>query len=164
MVGIGKSGKNNQYFEYKCLIKKFYSGWFRQGNFLLLLEGMLYRLGKLVDPAKWVYLKVKTKEEHIIHWANQSSDDWESAELLFKGKKYLHALFFAHLSIEKICKAHWVRASEGNIPPKTHNLIGWTDGWPKRIPLGVEPLSNWRPLPRASFKTTQSFYSLIRTI
>ena len=84
---------------------------------------MLYRLGKLVDPAKWVYLKVKTKEEHIIHWANQSSDDWESAELLFKGKKYLHALFFAHLSIEKICKAHWVRASEGNIPPKTHNLI-----------------------------------------
>ncbi len=66
---------------------------------------------------------MKTKEEHIIHWANQSSDDWESAELLFKGKKYLHALFFAHLSIEKICKAHWVRASEGNIPPKTHNLI-----------------------------------------
>ena len=66
---------------------------------------------------------MKTKEEHIIHWANQSSDDWESAELLFKGKKYLHALFFTHLSIEKICKAHWVRASEGNIPPKTHNLI-----------------------------------------
>jgi HEPN domain-containing protein len=32
-------------------------------------------------------------------------------------------LFFAHLSLEKICKAHWINCSETNIPPKTHNLL-----------------------------------------
>jgi HEPN domain-containing protein len=66
---------------------------------------------------------VKTKKEHIVHWVDQSKEDWEAAELLFIGKKYLHALFFAHLSVEKVCKAHWVNANEGNVPPKTHNLI-----------------------------------------
>jgi HEPN domain-containing protein len=66
---------------------------------------------------------VKTKEEHITHWINQSNDDWESTELLFTGKKYLHALFFAHLSLEKVCKAHWINSNESSIPPKTHNLI-----------------------------------------
>jgi HEPN domain-containing protein len=66
---------------------------------------------------------VKTKEEHITHWVNQSNDDWESTELLFTGKKYLHALFFAHLSLEKVCKVHWINSNESNIPPKTHNLI-----------------------------------------
>jgi AbiV family abortive infection protein len=66
---------------------------------------------------------VKTKEQHIAHWVAQSKDDWESAELLFSGKKYLHSLFFAHLSLEKICKAHWINSVEINIPPKTHNLI-----------------------------------------
>jgi AbiV family abortive infection protein len=66
---------------------------------------------------------VKTKELHISHWINQSKDDWEAAELLFAGKKYLHALFLAHLSLEKACKAHWINSNEDNIPPKTHNLI-----------------------------------------
>ena len=66
---------------------------------------------------------MKTKEQHIAHWLAQSKDDWESSELLFAGKKYLHALFFAHLSLEKICKAHWINSAEINIPPKTHNLI-----------------------------------------
>ncbi len=66
---------------------------------------------------------MKTKEHHIEHWLAQSNDDWEAAELLFAGKKYLHSLFFAHLSLEKVCKAHWINSSEINIPPKTHNLI-----------------------------------------
>ena len=66
---------------------------------------------------------MKTKEQHIAHWLAQSKDDWESSELLFAGKKYLHSLFFAHLSLEKICKAHWINSAEINIPPKTHNLI-----------------------------------------
>lgn len=66
---------------------------------------------------------MKTKAEHIAYWANQSLNDWEVAELLFIGKKYLHTLFFTHLSLEKVCKAHWISSAEGNIPPKTHNLI-----------------------------------------
>lgn len=66
---------------------------------------------------------MKTKKEHITHWVSQSNDDWEASMLLYVGKKYLHALFFAHLSLEKICKAHWINSSESNIPPKTHNLL-----------------------------------------
>ena len=66
---------------------------------------------------------MKTKDQHISHWVHQSKDDWEAAELLFAGRKYLHSLFFAHLSIEKACKAHWINSNESNIPPKTHNLI-----------------------------------------
>jgi len=64
-----------------------------------------------------------TKQQHIDYWTNTAEDDWESVGVLFDGKKYLQALFWAHLTLEKIAKAHWVKNNEGNIPPKTHNLI-----------------------------------------
>ncbi|HAJ99361.1 MAG TPA: hypothetical protein DCM62_04985 [Bacteroidales bacterium] len=66
---------------------------------------------------------MKTKEEHIAFWLNQAEDDWSAVDTLFKGRKYLQSLFFAHLVIEKICKAIWIKHNEGNIPPRTHNLI-----------------------------------------
>jgi HEPN domain-containing protein len=37
-------------------------------------------------------------------------------------KKYLHGLFFCHLTIEKIIKAHGTKATN-QIPPKSHNLF-----------------------------------------
>src|SRR5699024_10651197 len=40
-----------------------------------------------------------------------------------RGKKYLQALFFAHLVIEKICKTLWIQYNSGNVPPRTHNTI-----------------------------------------
>jgi len=66
---------------------------------------------------------VKTKSEYIAHWVNQSKDDLDSAVLLLEGKKYLLSLFFLHLSLEKVCKAQWIKTNEDNVPPKTHNLI-----------------------------------------
>lgn len=33
------------------------------------------------------------------------------------------ALFWAHLMLEKLFKAHWVKDNESNHPPKIHNLI-----------------------------------------
>lgn len=42
---------------------------------------------------------------------------------MYESGDYLHALFFAHLVLEKYCKALWIKNNEGNIPPKTHNLI-----------------------------------------
>jgi HEPN domain-containing protein len=65
----------------------------------------------------------KTKAEHIAYWVSQANDDAEASELLFSGKKFLHALFFTHLSIEKIRKACWINDNSENIPPRTHNLI-----------------------------------------
>ena len=63
-----------------------------------------------------------TKQQHIDYWVNTAKEDWESVELLFNGKKYLHCLFWAHLVLEKLAKAHWVKNRKENIPPKIHNL------------------------------------------
>lgn len=62
------------------------------------------------------------KQDHIQYWIQQSSDDWEAVNTLLLGKKNLQALFFAHLVIEKLCKAIWIRDNESNFPPRTHNL------------------------------------------
>ena len=64
-----------------------------------------------------------TKDEHIKYWLEQSADDWEAVDILLKGKKNLQSLFFAHLVIEKLCKAIWIKHNQNNIPPKTHNLM-----------------------------------------
>jgi HEPN domain-containing protein len=42
---------------------------------------------------------------------------------MFETKRYMHCLFWAHLVLEKLAKALWVRNNEENIPPKIHNLI-----------------------------------------
>lgn len=41
---------------------------------------------------------------------------------LLKMKHVLHALFFIHLTLEKLFKANWVLDNEENFPPMTHNL------------------------------------------
>jgi len=48
-------------------------------------------------------------------------------EYLYKGRKYVDALFFGHLSLEKICKALWIKNNEDNYPPRTHNLVGLSE-------------------------------------
>ena len=35
----------------------------------------------------------------------------------------MHCLFFAHLTLEKLCKAIWVKYNDDNFPPKIHNLV-----------------------------------------
>lgn len=53
----------------------------------------------------------------------QAEDDWAAVDTLLNGKKYLQSLFFAHLVIEKVCKALWIKHNKENVPPRTHNLI-----------------------------------------
>nr|WP_262903463.1 HEPN domain-containing protein [Hymenobacter psoromatis] len=36
---------------------------------------------------------------------------------------YIHGLFFTHLVIEKLSKAHWVKDNADDIPQRTHNII-----------------------------------------
>lgn len=64
-----------------------------------------------------------TKKEHIQYWLNSSEYDWEVSITLFDQSKYVYALFFVHLSIEKISKSIWVRDNDNNIPPRIHNLV-----------------------------------------
>lgn len=64
-----------------------------------------------------------TKQEHIDYWIKSSVKDLETMKFLSKGKRYVHALFFGHLYLEKICKALWVKNNKDNYPPKVHNLL-----------------------------------------
>ncbi len=68
-----------------------------------------------------------TKEAHIDYWKNTADDDWEAVNSLYEAGKYLQSLFFAHLVLEKYCKAHWVKDNSDNFPPKTHNLVRLID-------------------------------------
>ena len=64
-----------------------------------------------------------TKQEHIKYWEQSSEEDWKTVSSLFQSGRYVHCLFFSHLSLEKLCKAIWVKYNEDNFPPKTHNLV-----------------------------------------
>jgi HEPN domain-containing protein len=64
-----------------------------------------------------------TKKEHIAYWVDTANRDWRTVQDLYKCKNYLSALFFAHLVLEKLCKAHWVKDNTENTPPKIHNII-----------------------------------------
>ena len=64
-----------------------------------------------------------TKKEHIDYWLKSAEKDWETMKFLLKGKRYVHALFFGHLYLEKILKALWVKNNKENYPPKIHNLL-----------------------------------------
>jgi HEPN domain-containing protein len=64
-----------------------------------------------------------TKEEHINHWVNTAQYDWTGAEHAFSTKDYMHCLFWAHLVLEKLAKAHWIKTHEDNIPPKVHDVV-----------------------------------------
>jgi len=60
--------------------------------------------------------------EQMNYWKNGSLEDLEAAKQLISGNKVRHSLFFAHLAIEKILKAHICKYTQ-KIAPKIHNLI-----------------------------------------
>jgi HEPN domain-containing protein len=64
-----------------------------------------------------------TKQEYIDYWVNTAADDWVTVEGLLDLKRYMHCLFWSHLVLEKLAKAHWVKNHEDNVPPKVHNIV-----------------------------------------
>ena len=65
---------------------------------------------------------MKSEQEVVKYWLSASKEDFDSAEILFQNKKYHHALFFCHLSIEKMLKAIIVKSAK-TAPPLSHDLI-----------------------------------------
>ncbi len=61
-------------------------------------------------------------ERNIVYWTDGAKDDLVTAELLIRNQRLLHGLFWCHLVLEKMLKAHIVKIT-GNYPPKTHNLF-----------------------------------------
>ena len=62
------------------------------------------------------------KPEQISYWIRSAQNDWEVANELLASKRYSYALFFFHLTIEKLMKANWVKDNLGDTPPYTHSL------------------------------------------
>jgi HEPN domain-containing protein len=58
----------------------------------------------------------------IEYWRQNAIEDFEVARQLVESEKIRHGLFFAHLAIEKILKAHVCKVS-GKFAPRIHNLI-----------------------------------------
>jgi HEPN domain-containing protein len=63
-----------------------------------------------------------TPQELIEYWIQAAERDLPVIEHLFDKGDYVWSLFIAHLVIEKILKAHFVKANSA-LPPKTHDLI-----------------------------------------
>ena len=63
------------------------------------------------------------KEEHIRYWVDTAENDWDIVNTLYDAGKYVYSLFFAHLVLEKLSKAIWVKDNELNFPPKVHNIV-----------------------------------------
>ena len=61
-------------------------------------------------------------QKQIDYWRQGSDDDFETAGILIENKKYVHGLFFCHLSIEKIIKALIVKNTQ-DIPQKSHDIF-----------------------------------------
>src|SRR3989304_586241 len=61
-------------------------------------------------------------DKQIRYWISNADSDIETAEILIKNKKYLHGLFWCHLTIEKAIKAHVTKTTK-EIPPRSHNLL-----------------------------------------
>ncbi len=61
-------------------------------------------------------------QEHIDYWLKSAAHDLESAETLFEHGRYDWCLFLGHLVIEKMLKAFFVRDTQNQTPPFTHNL------------------------------------------
>lgn len=61
------------------------------------------------------------REKKIKYWIKSANNDWKVAVHLFEKGDYPYALFFGHLTIEKLLKAIFISKSD-KLPPHTHRL------------------------------------------
>lgn len=62
------------------------------------------------------------EKKQIMYWKTTALDNLETAEILFEKRKFRECLFFCHLTIEKLLKAHFVKAQK-DFAPKIHELL-----------------------------------------
>ena len=62
------------------------------------------------------------REEKIAYWLTSAENDRIVADHLFEKGDYPYALFFGHLTLEKILKAIFVKKTN-EAPPLTHRLV-----------------------------------------
>ena len=65
-------------------------------------------------------------EKQIQYWVDATNENLDVAEYLINEKKTVEYLFFCHLALETILKAHLTKFTK-QTPPKIHNLISIAD-------------------------------------
>ena len=60
-------------------------------------------------------------EKQIEYWRSSANSNIETAEILLTNGKFIEALFFCHLAIEKSLKACYVKHNN-ELAPKVHKL------------------------------------------
>jgi len=63
-----------------------------------------------------------TGKDKIDYWIATAESDWTVAGHLFEKGDYSYALFFGHLTLEKLLKALYVSRTD-KTPPMTHRLV-----------------------------------------
>jgi HEPN domain-containing protein len=61
-------------------------------------------------------------QKQVEYWKRSAEEDFAAAESLLEKGHVRHCLFFAHLAIEKMLKAHVTRKTN-DIPPRIHSLL-----------------------------------------
>ena len=61
-------------------------------------------------------------EKHINYWAKGAEEDFSVAQELIARGRIRHGLFFMHLALEKMLKAHICSYTE-ELAPKKHDLL-----------------------------------------
>ena len=65
--------------------------------------------------------------DKVAYWTDIADYDIETAESLFKTKRWLYVAFMCHQAIEKTLKAYWCGTREDD-PPYTHNHMRLAEG------------------------------------
>jgi len=61
-------------------------------------------------------------KKQIDYWSQSGDEDFSAAQSLLDRGHLRHCLFFAHLAVEKMLKAHVTRQTE-DLPPRIHSLV-----------------------------------------
>jgi len=89
---------------------------------LLHLVGGSVKLFYIVYSTKIEYNHFMTAENLVDFWIEGVNEAWKTAGALVASERYLHALFFCHLTLEKSLKARYVEINKEPSPP-VHDLV-----------------------------------------
>ena len=65
-------------------------------------------------------------DKQIAYWRDGANEDWDVAQELVGRGRTRHGLFFAHLALEKLLKAHVCRHTQ-DLAPRIHPLLRLAD-------------------------------------
>ncbi|MFH0770732.1 MAG: HEPN domain-containing protein [Candidatus Peregrinibacteria bacterium] len=90
-----------------------------------------------------------TQQQIVAHWRKGSRDSMEVARMCLEAQKFEHALFAAHLAVEKALKARFIEKHD-DAAPFTHELHALASHIP--LNLSGEQISLLREMSRLAVR------------